>query len=139
MDGNFIKSRSRVGVSGIKKMKRNSKGGWLLYIMLHVPNVIAWKVGITHTSIGAKGRAKSIDKAVIGFPFPIFFCVLPGAYHLEQWLHRRMSFFKWRFYRGDGSSEWFFFAGPLLIALPIMLFVWAIEIWLLSWAVEYLF
>lgn len=112
-------------------MARNSKGGWLLYVMLHVPNVIAWKVGITHTGIGAKGRAKSIDRAVVGFPVPIFFCVVPGAYAIEQWLHKRMSAFKWKFYRGDGASEWFFFVGPLFIALPLMMLIWAVEIWVL--------
>ena len=108
-------------------MARDSKGGWLLYIMVHVPLICFFKVGITAVSIGAKKRASAIDRAVVGFPFPIAVVVIPGAYHVEQALHQMMRRFNVRFYKGDGASEWFLLA-PLFVALPIFLAIWAIYI-----------
>lgn len=102
-----------------------SKSGWLLYIMVHFPMIVFFKVGITSLSIGAKARAKGIDREMPGFPLPIFVLPIPGAYYVEQELHKMMSRFKVDFYRGSGHSEWFFLA-PLFIALPIMLVIWYI-------------
>jgi hypothetical protein len=103
-------------------MRKNSKSGWILYVMLHVPFLIFCKIGITGVSI--LGRAKQVDRAMIGFPLPIFFVILPGAYHLEQWLHRAMSGLQVRFYRGDGASEWFWLpAGAVAILFGLAVWV----------------
>lgn len=102
--------------------KRDSKGGWLLYLMVHVPFIWFFKIGITSAEIGAAKRAKQVDRAVFGFPLPIMVLFLPGAYHIEQDLHRRFSFCHARFYRGDGHQEWFFMF-PIVL-WPVMVAVW---------------
>jgi len=115
-------------------MARNSKGGRILYLMIHFQAIIFCKIGITGKSAGA--RAKGLDRAMIGFPVPVFFCVVPGAYHIEQWLHRNLKPLSAKFYSGDGSSEWFLIlAAPF--ALAAMLLIWGIEIGLVY--VAYLF
>ena len=103
-------------------MKRDSKSGWLLYLMVHVPFIWFFKIGITSAEIGAAKRAKQVDRAVFGFPLPIMVLFLPGAYHIEQDLHRRFSFCHARFYRGDGHQEWFFMF-PIVL-WPVMVAVW---------------
>jgi hypothetical protein len=105
-------------------MARDSKGGWLLYVMIHIPLIFMFKVGITSMHIGAKKRAAGIDREMWGYPLPIFFVVIPGAYHIEQWFHRSLSAFNFRFYKGSGASEWFVLV-PLITVLPFMLAVWA--------------
>lgn len=102
--------------------KRDSKGGRLLYLMVHVPFIWFFKIGITSVGIGAGKRAKQLDRAVIGRPFTIMALFVPGAYHIEQDLHRRFAFCHYRFYTGDGSSEWFFLF-PILL-WPVMACVW---------------
>jgi hypothetical protein len=106
-------------------MSRNSKGGWLLYILIHFPGIWRFKVGITSLSIGAKKRAAGIDREMFGFPIPIMVLPIPGAYYVEQELHRMMARWQTRFYNGSGCSEWFILA-PLFVALPIMLAIWCI-------------
>ena len=110
-------------------MARNSKGGWLLYVMVHFPLIIFFKVGITSLSIGAKGRAKSIDREMPGRPIPIFFLPLPGAYKVEQELHRILKSTNVVFYKGSGCTEWFLLS-PLFVVLPIMIMIWAGYLWL---------
>lgn len=90
--------------------------------MVHVPFIWFFKIGITHVETGAAKRAKQVDRAVIGFPVPIMVLFIPGAYHIEQDLHRRFSFCHTRFYSGDGSSEWFFLF-PILL-WPFMAAMW---------------
>ena len=99
-----------------------SKSGHILYLMVHFPFIWWWKIGITGKT--AEGRAKQVDKAVFGRPFPVMVVIIPGAYLIEQDLHRRFSFLNQRFYRGDGSTEWFLFP-VALVMLPLMLAVWA--------------
>jgi len=93
--------------------------------MLHIPAICFCKIGITGKSAGA--RAKGLDRAMLGFPLPVFFCIVPGAYHIEQALHRNLKGLSARFYRGDGASEWFWIlAAPF--ALAAMLLIWVVEI-----------
>ena len=101
---------------------RNSKGGWLLYLMIGVPWFWWVKIGITHVSIGAFKRAFSVGKAFVGFPFPIMFVPIPGAYGVEQWLHRVLAPLSCRFYRGDGASEWYWLP-VIVVVLPVMLLI----------------
>lgn len=103
----------------------NSKSGAILYLMVHVPYIWFVKIGITGKS--AKERARGIDRTMFGFPVPVFFCFVPGAYHIEQALHRNLAGLSARFYRGDGSSEWFWIiAAPF--ALAVMILIWLVEI-----------
>jgi hypothetical protein len=93
--------------------------------MIGVPWFWWVKIGITHVGIGALKRAFDVGKAFVGFPFPIMIVPLPGAYHFEQATHRRLKGLSFKFYKGDGASEWFWFPAALFI-IPIMLMVWAI-------------
>ena len=116
------KAMERIYFKSKKMSKRNSKGGWILYLMVHVPFILLFKIGITSVGVGVSKRAKQVDRAVIGFPFPIMVLFIPGAYRIEQNLHRRFSWCHCKFYSGDGASEWFFLFPILLI--PVMLCVW---------------
>ena len=95
-----------------------------LYLMLHVPFVVFVKIGITTKT--AKKRAAQIDRAVFGFPIPIMVIFLPNVRGFETAFHRMFSGLSVRFYRGDGSTEWFW----ALAGIPIfgigVLYWWAI-------------
>lgn len=106
-------------------MARNSKGGWLLYCMICIPWFWKFKIGITSLSIGAKKRARDIDKEMFGFPVPIMIVPLPFAYHFEQEIHRVLRWSKTDFYNGSGHSEWMNIT-PLFFAVPIMLTIWGL-------------
>ena len=110
-------------------MARNSRGGWLLYIMVHFPLIFFFKVGITSLTLGALYRSKLIDREMPGVPIPIFILPLPGAYHVEQELHRILKRTNFVFYKGSGCTEWFF-VSPLFVALPIMLTIWGLYLML---------
>jgi len=97
--------------------------------MVHFPLVIFFKVGITSLSIGAKGRAKSIDREMPGVPIPIFILPLPGAYRVEQALHHILKKTKVVFYKGSGCTEWFLLS-PLFVVLPIMIMIWGLYLML---------
>lgn len=111
------------------KRKRDSKQGWILYLMVHCPLFFFVKIGIT--GVSATKRAQAIDEAVWGFPIPIFVVFIPGAYFVEQWLHDICHFLKVDFYKGDGHSEWFLFPA-ILPALAVQLFFWGVYAWIVS-------
>ena len=96
--------------------------------MVNVPFIFIFKVGITSLAIGAGKRAKAIDKAMPGLPVPIFILPVPGAYYIEQEMHKIMRHFKFSFYRGDGHTETFLLA-PLIFAIPVMLSVWGVYLY----------
>lgn len=99
-------------------MKRDkSKSGGIIYVMLHFPLICFCKIGITGRT--AKKRARDLDRAVLGFPFPIFAVPLPWAYEVEQWLHSILRPLSARFYSGDGASEWFWLPA-VLFAIPAL-------------------
>lgn len=105
-------------------MARNSKSGWTLYLLINFPLIVFVKIGITGKSAAA--RARGLDKSVPGIPVPIFFCIVPGAYHIEQWLHKSLSSLSVRYYSSDGASEWkWIIAAPF--ALAVMGLIWGIE------------
>lgn len=87
-----------------------------LYLFMHLPKVWNWKVGVTGKN--ATKRAKQVDRAVRGKPLKVFAVFLPFfAYSLEQWIHRRYKNLNNRFYKGDGSTEWFL----IPVAVPVFL------------------
>jgi len=93
--------------------------------MIGVPWFWWVKIGITHVGIGAFKRAFDVGKSFVGFPFPIMIVPIPGAYHFEQAIHSRLKGLSFRFYKGDGASEWFWLPAALFV-LPIMLTIWGI-------------
>ncbi len=113
---------------------RDSKSGWVLYLMVHFPFLIFWKIGITGRT--ATARANDIDEAVFGFPIPVFVVIVPGAYMWEQMLHNLCRPLQVRFYKGDGASEWFMFMAAIP-ALAFMLAVWGFYFWLISQATNW--
>jgi len=112
-----------------QRKKPDSKSGWILYVMVHFPGIWWWKVGITGKS--ASERSKGIDRAVWGRPIPIMITVIPGgAYQLEQFIGFIIEPFHTRFYKGDGSTEWFWFIGGFIAFLILLLinFFWYLAI-----------
>lgn len=106
-------------------MARNPRSGWLLYCLIHIPFFWKFKVGITSLHIGAKKRAANIDKEMFGFPVPIMVVPVPGAFKIEQEMHRIMRRFNTRFYNGSGKREWFNIA-PLFFTVPIQIAIWGL-------------
>lgn len=91
--------------------------GTVVYVMVNIPFFWWVKIGITKRSTGH--RAKGIDKPMPGFPLPIFAVPLPFAYQVEQWLHDVLRGLSFRFYSGDGSTEWFWLPA-ILVAIPVL-------------------
>lgn len=105
-------------------MRRSSKPFFgILYIFIHLPFFIFFKIGITGLGIGASKRAKQVGRAVFGFPVPIFFVPIPFCYATEQFLHRMFKGLNVRFYDGDGASEFFWFP-VVAFVIPIMVAIW---------------
>ena len=94
----------------------------ILYLFINFPLVFFCKIGVTGRS--AVKRARQVDKAAPGIPIPVFLLVAPFcAYELEQFLHRLMDGLSVRYYRGDGSTEWFFIIAAIP-ALALMALGW---------------
>jgi hypothetical protein len=98
----------------------------ILYLFIHFPFPWWVKIGFAHTS--AVKRAAALDKAVLGFFIPIGILVIPFAYTVEQYFHRLCHRLRFRFYRGDGSTETFWFPAALPV-LAFMIFVWGCYFW----------
>ncbi len=112
-----MKKSHKFSLQIFREPKRDSKSGHVLYLMVHVPWFMFWKIGIGHDAFK---RAKQVDRAMFGFPFPVMALFIPGAYFVEQTLHRQLSFFSVKFYDGDGSSEWFLFpVAPIVFLLML--------------------
>lgn len=103
----------------------------VLYLMVHIPFFWWWKIGITGVGVGASKRAKRIGQSVFGFPVPIMIVPVPFCYHIEQGMHRFLSPLNFRFYKKDGSTEWFWFPA-VAFAVPVIGGIWAGYLMLLS-------
>lgn len=99
--------------------------------MIGVPWFWWVKIGITHIGIGALKRALSISQAFVGFAFPIMILPIPGAYYFEQVIHGILSPLSWRFYKGDGASEWFWVFAAIFV-LPVMIAIWGVYLALID-------
>lgn len=98
----------------------------IIYLMVHLPFPVFWKIGFAHDN--PFKRAAALDKEVWGFFVPICFIVVPFAYRMEQAFHRRFKSLKVRFYKGNGSTETYWFPAAIP-ALVVMLLVWAAYLW----------
>lgn len=106
----------------------------ILYLFVNFPLIWFCKIGITRKS--AKGRAKQVDRAAPGTPRVAFILVAPLiAYQLEQLIHWVIDGLNWRYYRGDGSTEWFIFPAHF-VAFAFMatgwMGWWALIVYILS-------
>ena len=112
-----MKKKRKFSLAIFRQPKRDSHGGHVLYLMVNFPLVIYWKIGI---GFDAWKRAKQVDRAVFGMPIPVMVLFIPGAYYVEQDLHRTFAALNTRYYNGDGSSEWFWFpVAPVVFALMV--------------------
>ncbi len=103
----------------------NFFGLGMVYVLIYFPQIWMVKIGYSGVSVG--NRAKSVSKAVFGVALPVAVMVMPYAWHIEQAMHSLFSGLRFRFYRGQGSTETFLF-GHIAI-----LIVWA-GLWL-DWMV----
>lgn len=79
----------------------------IVYMLLHFPCIWRVKIGITGRS--SKARAKQVSRAMPGVAIPVGILFVPFfAYQVEQALHFIFDPLKTRFYKGDGSTEWFY-------------------------------
>lgn len=92
----------------------------MLYLMVHIPFVVFWKIGITNFSVGASKRSDVIARSVFGFPFPVLVVPIPFCYQTEQAIHRMLSPLNVVFYKGDGASEYFWFPAAVFMAAIIL-------------------
>ena len=87
----------------------------IVYLMIHVPFIWWWKIGFAHYSFVR--RAVALDKAVFGIFIPVGVIIIPSASPVEQWFHRKFRPLHFRFYRGDGSTEtYWFIVAPFVYA-----------------------
>jgi hypothetical protein len=79
----------------------------IVYMLIHVPCVWRVKIGITGRS--SKERAKQVSRAMPGVAIPVGILFVPFfAKPVEQAMHYFFQPLQTRFYRGDGSTEWFY-------------------------------
>lgn len=106
----------------------------IVYLFLHLPCIWRVKVGITGRT--ASHRAKQVSRAMPGVAIPIGIMFLPFfAKVVEQAFHSLFSGLQLRFYKGDGSTEWFF----VLAAIPfyiLMYFHFVAWMWFAEWVVS---
>lgn len=107
-----------------------------LYIMVNIPLIFLWKIGIT-TGLACHQRQGEISKASPGKAFVFFYVPVPRARQVEAALHRICGPLKARYYNGDGASEWFFFPAALIAFVVQIFFVlaWIFFFNLLVWIV----
>lgn len=104
----------------------------ILYLFINFPFIWLCKIGITRRS--AARRARQVDKSAPGIPIPVFILFAPFfAYYIEQFLHRLMDGLNIRYYKGDGSTEWFFILAALP-ALAVMVLGWMGWWWVTEFA-----
>jgi hypothetical protein len=91
----------------------------IVYMLIHLPCVWRVKIGITGRS--SKERAKQVSRAMPGVAIPVGILFIPFLAHpVEQALHSLFQPLQTRFYRGDGSTEWF-----LILVAPVFYgFMW---------------
>lgn len=123
-----------------KKRKRttnnsNPLGFGIWYLMLNIPLVCFVKSGVTGIGVGTSKRAKQVDRAAPGVPFPIFFVPTFWYKGFENWSHRRFAYLSAMYYEGDGHTEWFW----LPVAVPVicvMSLIWYAYLVLFGWLIS---
>ncbi len=85
----------------------------IVYMFIHIPCIWRFKIGTTLWN--SKARAKQVSRAMPGVAIPVGILFVPFfAYPVEQVLHFFFEPLQTRFYRGDGSTEWF-----LVLVAPV--------------------
>lgn len=105
----------------------------IVYLFANFPLIIFLKIGK-----GGKGnatlmsRAKQVSRAAPGVSIPIGIMFIPFfAGHVEKFLHMINAPIRARFYKGDGSTEWFLFPAAIpyyiLMLLHFQAWMWAAQ------------
>lgn len=104
----------------------------VLYLLVCLPDIRRWKIGVTALHVGSEKRAKQVTKSLPGILIPVFFVVVPGYYQIEAYLHWICKPFHAPFKSGNGGSEIYFFQGALY-AFFFMASIWVFEVTFLEW------
>jgi hypothetical protein len=107
-----------------KQPKRPSKRQ-CLYLMVNVPFLIFWKIGISNST--RAHRSVQVSKAAPGKAVVFWVWDIPNAKAVEGFLHTICAPFNVRYYRGDGNTEWFFF--PAAIVTIAFMLLWHIVLY----------
>lgn len=88
----------------------------ILYLFINIPLITFVKIGVTGKGKATtKGRAMQVSRAAPGIAIPVGIMLIPFfARPVEQFLHMINAPIRARFYKGDGSTEWFW----ILAAVP---------------------
>jgi hypothetical protein len=105
-------------------------------MLLHVPCIWRVKIGITGRS--SKERAKQVSRAFVGVAIPVGILFVPFfAKPIEKALHFLFEPLQTRFYKGDGSTEWFY----ILVAPVFYGLMWLHMVawwWVIQFTVKYI-
>lgn len=105
----------------------------ICYLFANFPYLIFLKIGK-----GGKGdatlisRVRQVSRAAPGFSIPIGVMFIPFfAGHVEKFLHMINDPIRARFYRGDGSTEWFWLPAAvpyyILMLLHFQAWMWVAQ------------
>lgn len=106
----------------------------ILYLFINIPLITFVKIGVTGKGKATTaGRAKQVSRAAPGIAFPIGIMFIPFfARPVEQALHMINAPIRARFYKGDGSTEWFWLPAAvpyyILMLLHFQAWMWVAQI-----------
>jgi hypothetical protein len=105
----------------------------ILYLFLNIPLITFVKIGVTGKGKATtSGRAKQVSRAMPGVAIPVGIMFIPFfARPVEQAFHAVNSLASTRFYKGDGSTEWFWILAAvpyyILMLLHFQAWMWAAQ------------
>ncbi len=108
----------------------------ILYLFINIPLITFVKIGVTGKGRATTaGRARQVSRAAPGIAIPVGIMFIPFfARPVEQLLHMVNAPIRARFYKGDGSTEWFFILAAvpyyILMLLHFQAWMWVAQIFL---------
>ena len=105
----------------------------ILYLFINIPLITFVKIGVTGKGKATtKGRAMQVSRAAPGIAIPVGIMLIPFfARPVEQFLHMINAPIRARFYRGDGSTEWFWLPAAvpyyILMLLHFQAWMWVAQ------------
>ena len=105
----------------------------ILYLFINFPLITFVKIGVTGKGRATTaGRARQVSRAAPGIAIPVGIMLIPFfAGHVEKFLHMINDPIRVRFYRGDGSTEWFWLPAAIpyyiLMLLHFQAWMWVAQ------------
>lgn len=90
-----------------------------LYLMVNVPFILLWKIGISNSA--QAHRQHQVSRAAPGRAVLVCEWKCLNAKAWEGFFHVICAFLNVRYYKGDGYREWFFFPAAIICAVVMSL------------------